>query len=73
MDVRLKYRHLKDFIANHAELQVQEMTAIVREINEAGLTDKDTLTEASNKLHVMQGRGEIMNILLDKIKELENK
>jgi len=73
MDVRLKYRHLKDFIANHAELQVQEMTAIVREINEAGLTDKDTLTEASNKLHVMQGRGEIMNILLEKIKELENK
>ena len=73
MDVRLKYRHLKDFIGNHAELQVQEMTAIVRDINEAGLTDKDTLDKASNKLHVMQGRGEIMNILLDKIKELENK
>ena len=73
MDVRLKYRHLKDFIANHAELQVQEMTTIVRDINEAGLTDKDTLDKASNKLHVMQGRGEIMNILLEKIKELENK
>ena len=49
------------------------MTAIVREINEAGLTDQETLTEASNKLHVMQGRGEIMKILLDKVKELENK
>ena len=73
MDVRLKYRYLRDFISNHAELQVQEMTAIVREINEAGLTDKDTLTEASNKLHVMQGRGEIMKIILDKVKELENK
>ena len=73
MDVRLKYRYLRDFISNHAELQVQEMTAIVREINEAGLTDQGTLTEASNKLHVMQGRGEIMKILLDKVKELENK
>ena len=45
MDVRLKYRYLRDFISNHAELQVQEMTSIVREINEAGLTDQGTLTE----------------------------
>tara|TARA_Y100000356_G_scaffold109510_1_gene96135 strand:+ start:873 stop:1091 length:219 start_codon:yes stop_codon:yes gene_type:complete len=71
MDVRNKYRHLKEFITNHAELQMQEMTSVVQEINDAGLTDQETLVQSSKKLHVMQGRGEIINAIYSKIKELE--
>ena len=71
MDVRNKYRHLKEFITNHAELQMQEMTSVVQEINDAGLTDQETLVQSSKKLHVMQGRGEIINAIYAKIKELE--
>ena len=71
MDVRLKYRHLKEFITSRAELQMQEMTSVVQEINDAGLTDQETLVQSSKKLHVMQGRGEIINDIYSKIKELE--
>ena len=71
MDVRNKYRHLKEFITSHAELQMQEMTSVVQEINDAGLTDQETLVQSSTKLHVMQGRGEIINAIYSKIKELE--
>ena len=71
MDVRNKYRHLKEFITSHAELQMQEMTSVVQEINDAGLTDQETLVQSSKKLHVMQGRGEIINAIYSKIKELE--
>ena len=71
MDVRNKYRHLKEFITNHSELQMQEMTSVIQEINDAGLTDQETLVQSSKKLHVMQGRGEIINAIYAKIKELE--
>ena len=73
MDVRNKYRHLKEFITSHLELHMKEQTLAIQEINDAGLTDQETLVQSSKKLHVMQGRGEIMKIILDKVKELENK
>ena len=71
MDVRNKYRHLKEFITNHAELQMQEMTSVVQEINDAGLVDQETLVKQSKRLHIIQGKGEVIEAMYMKLKELE--
>ena len=60
MDVRNKYRHLKEFITSHLELHMKEQTLVIQEINDAGLVDQETLVKQSKRLHIIQGKGEVI-------------
>ncbi len=71
MDVRNKYRHLKEFITSHLELHMKEQTLVIQEINDAGLVDQETLVKQSKRLHIIQGKGEVIEAMYMKLKELE--
>ena len=71
MDVRNKYRHLKEFITSHLELHMKEQTLVIQEINDAGLVDQETLVKQSKRLHIIQGKGEVIETMYMKLKELE--
>ena len=71
MDVRNKYRHLKEFITSHLELHMKEQTLVIQEINDAGLVDQETLVKQSKRLHILQGKGEVIESMYMKLKELE--
>ena len=71
MDVRNKYRHLKEFITSHLELHMKEQTLVIQEINDAGLVDQEPLVKQSKSLHIIQGKGEVIESMYMKLKELE--
>ena len=71
MDVRNKYRNLKEFITSHLELHMKEQTLAIQEINDAGLVDQETLVKQSKRLHIIQGKGEVIETMYMKLKELE--
>ena len=71
MDVRNKYRHLKEFIVSNLELHMKEQSLAIQEINDAGLVDQETLVKQSKRLHIIQGKGEVIEAMYMKLKELE--
>ena len=71
MDVRNKYRHLKEFITSHLELHMKEQSLAIQEVNDAGLVDQETLVKQSKRLHIIQGKGEVIESMYMKLKELE--
>ena len=73
MDARNKYKELINFITSHFELHMKEQSAVIQEVNDAGLVDQETLSKQTNKLHKTQGRGEIIEAMYMKVKELEEK
>ena len=73
MDTRNKYKELRDFIQSHFELHMKEQAAVIQEVNDAGMVDQETLSKQTYKLHKIQGKGEIVEAMHMKVKELEEK